>query len=190
MARLVYSAIMSLDGYTADEAGNFDWAVPDPEMFTCINDLERAFGTHLYGRRMYETMAYWETFEATDDQPTYLQDFARIWRAATKVVYSKTLEAPISARTRIERQFEAEAVERMKESAGNDISLGGPNLAHQAMAAGLIDEMHLFLTPVTVGGGTAALPDRFYPNFELLHVNRFASGVVHLQYRIGNQRAA
>ena len=190
MARLVYSAIMSLDGYTADEAGNFDWAVPDPEVFTCINDLERTFGTHLYGRRMYETMAYWETFEATDDQPPYLQDFARIWRAATKVVYSKTLEAPISARTRIERQFEAEAVERMKETAGDDISLGGPNLACQAMAAGLIDEMHLFLTPVTVGGGTAALPDGFYPNFELLHVNRFASGVVHLQYRIGTQRLA
>ena len=188
MARLVYAAIMSLDGYTADDTGNFDWGMPDPEVFGFINDLERGFGTHLYGRRMYETMAYWETFDATDDQPPYLRDFAGIWRSATKIVYSTTLEAPTSARTRIERQFDAGAVQQMKKTAGNDISIGGPSLAHQAMAAGLIDEMHLFLTPVTVGGGTAALPDRFYSNFELLRVNRFASGVVHLQYRTSNRR--
>ncbi|MCU1659060.1 MAG: bifunctional deaminase-reductase domain protein [Pseudonocardiales bacterium] len=183
MARLVYSAIMSLDGYVADDNGNFDWATPDSEVHTFINDLERGFGTYLYGRRMYETMVYWETFDAAEDQPPQVRDFAGIWRAAAKVVYSKTLEVASSARTRIERAFDPEAVLRMKATAGHDISVGGADLASQAMAAGLVDEMHLFLTPVTVGGGTPALPEHRHYNLELLRVDRFVGGVVHLQYR-------
>jgi dihydrofolate reductase len=183
MAKLVYSAIMSLDGYTADSQGNFDWAAPDPEVHTFVNDLERGFGTYLYGRKMYETMRYWETFDATADQPLYARDYPRIWRAAAKVVYSRTLPAVSSGRTRIERAFDHEAVLRMKETAGQDISVGGADLASQALAAGLVDELHLFLTPVTVGGGTPALRDDFRSNLELLRVDSFASGVVHLQYR-------
>jgi dihydrofolate reductase len=184
MATLVYSAITSLDGYTADNEGNFDWAAPNPEVFTFINDLERGIGTHLYGRRMYETMVYWETFDAADDQPAYVRDFAGIWRAANKVVYSRTLESVSSARTRIERTFDPGAVRQMKETAPHDLSVGGPDLASQAIAAGLVDELHLFLTPVTVGGGTPALPDHVRSHLELLSVDRFAGGVVHLQYRI------
>ena len=155
-------------------------------MLTFINDLERGFGTYLYGRRMYETMVYWETFDAAEDQPPSVRDFAGIWGAAAKVVYSRTLDAVSSARTRIERAFDPGAVLRMKETAGHDISIGGPDLASQAMAAGLIDELHLFLTPVTVGGGTPALPHHFHANLELLSVNRFAGGVVHLQYRFSS----
>jgi dihydrofolate reductase len=183
MAKLVYSTITSLDGYTADADGTIDWSVPDPEVFTFINDLERGFGTYLYGRRMYASMIYWETFDAAEDQPPYVRDFAGIWRAAAKVVYSRTLGAVSSARTRVERAFDPGAVRRMKETTGHDISVGGPELAGQAMAAGLIDEMHLFLTPVTVGGGTPALPDRFRSRLELLGVDRFGGGVVHLHYR-------
>jgi dihydrofolate reductase len=183
MAKLVYSAITSLDGYTADDSGAFEWAAPDPEVFTSINDLERGFGTYLYGRRMYETMVYWETFDASGDHPPCVVEFARIWRAAAKVVYSRTLGAVSSVRTRIERTFDPAAVRQMKETAGHDLSVGGPDLAGQALAAGLIDELHLFVTPITVGGGTRALPDHFHSNLELLHVERFAGGVVHLQYR-------
>jgi dihydrofolate reductase len=183
VAKLVYSAIMSLDGYTADESGNFDWAAPEPEVFACINDLERDYGTHLYGRRMYETMVYWETFDASDDQPPLLRDFAVIWRAASKVVYSTTLETASSSRTRIERAFDPGAVLEMKGASGHDMSISGAALAGQAMAAGLVDEMHLFLIPVTVGGGTAALPRRFDAQPELLGVQRFTGGVIHLHYR-------
>jgi dihydrofolate reductase len=165
MAKLVYSAIMSLDGYTADAEGTFDWAAPDAEVFSFVNDLERGFGTHLYGRRMYETMLYWETFEPAADEPPYVRDFAGIWRAAAKVVYSRTLEAVSSARTQLDHAFDPGAVSRLKQTAGQDISVGGPDLAGQALAAGLIDELHLFLTPVMVGGGTPALPDHFRTNF-------------------------
>jgi dihydrofolate reductase len=186
VARLVYAAITSLDGYTADDNGNFDWAAPDPEVFAFINDLERDFGTYLYGRRMYETMVYWETFGAADDEPPHVRDFAELWRAAAKVVYSRTLGAVSGKRTRIERAFDPGAVLRMKGTEGQDMSVGGPDLAGQAMAAGLVDEVHLFLTPVTVGGGTPALPDHFRSELELLHVDRFGSGVVHLHYRIGS----
>ena len=157
MAKLVYSTIMSLDGYIADDNGNFDWAEPDTEVFAFINDLERGFGTYLYGRRMYETMVYWETFDAAEDEPSCVRDFAAIWRGAAKVVYSRTLGEASSTRTRIERAFDPAAVLRMIGTSGHDISVGGPDLASLAMAAGLIDEMHLFLTPVTVGGGTPAL---------------------------------
>ena len=180
MANLIYSAITSLDGYVADEAGNFDWAAPDEEVHRFVNDLERPVGTYLYGRRMYEVMRAWETMDA--DQPV-AQDFAEIWRAADKIVYSRTLETVSSARTRIERGFDAEAVRQLKATVGRDLSVGGPDLAAQAIKAGLVDEYHLFLTPVVVGGGKRALPDGVRLTLELLDERRFGSGVVHLHYR-------
>ena len=183
MAKLIYSAIASLDGYTADEDGNFDWAAPDEEVHRFVNDLERPVGTYLYGRRMYEVMVYWETAETAADQPTAAQDFAEIWRAADKVVYSRTLEAESSARTRIEREFDPDAVAQMKASAEQDIGVGGPNLASHAIRAGLVDEFQLFLTPVVVGGGQHWLPDGAQLSLELVDERRFAGGVVYLSYR-------
>ena len=153
MAKLIYSTITSLDGYVADEDGNFDWAAPDEEVHAFVNDLERPVGTYLYGRRMYEVMAYWETAHTVADQPPHLREYAEIWQAADKVVYSRTLETAASARTRIERDFDPEAVRRLKASAARDISVGGPGLAAQALEAGLVDECHLFLNPVVVGAG-------------------------------------
>jgi dihydrofolate reductase len=181
MADLIYSAITSLDGYVADEDGNFAWAAPDEEVHAFVNDLERPVGTYLYGRRMYEVMLAWETMDVTDEPPV-MKDFAQLWRAADKVVYSTTLQAPSSARTRIERDFDPEAVRRMKASAQRDISVGGPNLAGQALAAGVIDEVHLFLNPVVVGGGTPALPAGVSVKLDLLDERRFAGGVVYLRY--------
>jgi dihydrofolate reductase len=183
MAKLIYSAITSLDGYAADEDGNFDWAAPGEEVHRFVNDLERPIGTHLYGRRMYEVMAYWETAEAATDQPTAMQDYAAIWQTADKIVYSRTLEAASSARTRIERNFDPGAVRELKASAGPDIGVGGPELAAQAIRAGLVDEYHLFLTPIVVGGGKQALPDDVRFELELLDERRFGNGVVHLHYR-------
>jgi dihydrofolate reductase len=184
MAKLIYSAITSLDGYVADENGNFDWAAPDEEVHTFVNDLERSIGTYLYGRRIYETMVYWETAHTLPpDQPPFIQDFAGIWQAADKIVYSKTLETPSSARTRIERDFDPDAVRRMKASAGRDITVGGSDLAAQAIKAGLVDEYHLFLTPIIVGGGKQSLPDNVRLELELLDERRFGNGVVHLHYR-------
>jgi dihydrofolate reductase len=182
MAKLIYSAIASLDGYVADEEGNFDWAEPDEEVHTFINDLERPVGTYLLGRRMYEVMIYWESI-ALADQPPFIQDFAEIWQAADKIVYSKTLETVSSARTRIERDFDPEAVRQLKASAGRDITVGGPELAAQAFKAGLIDECHLFLAPIAVGGGKQALPDNLRLQLQLLDERRFGNGVVHLRYR-------
>ena len=150
VAKLVYSAITSLDGYTADVSGNIDWGAPDPEVHSFINGLERGIGTYLYGRKMYEAMVYWETFDAADDEPLEVRDFTEMWRAAAKVVYSRTLGTVSSDRTRIERLFDPAAVLQMKESARYDLSVGGPELASQAMTAGLVDEMHLFVTPVTL----------------------------------------
>jgi dihydrofolate reductase len=181
MAKLVYVAITSLDGYINDEEGNFDWSAPDPEVFTFINDIERRFGTNLYGRRMYDTMVYWETFDASRDQP-YIRDFAMMWRAATKIVYSTTLREATSDRTRIEPRFDGDEVRALKESSEHDLSIGGANLAAQAIRAGLVDEVHLFVTPVAVGGGTPALPEHFRWELELTNIDRFANGVVHLQY--------
>ena len=183
MAKLIYSAITSLDGYVADENGNFDWAAPDEEVHRFVNDLERPIGTYLYGRRIYETMVYWETAHTLPDQPPFIQDFAGIWQAADKIVYSKTLDTPSSARTRIERDFDPDAVRRMKASAERDISVGGPDLAAQAIKAGLVDEYHLFLTPIIVGGGHQSLPDNVRLELELLGERRFGNGVVHLHYR-------
>ena len=182
MARLIYSAITSLDGYVADEDGNFDWAAPTEEVHTFVNDLERPVGTYLYGRRMYEVMVAWETMSLAD-QPPVVRDFAEIWRAADKVVYSGTLGAVSSARTRIERDFDPEAVRQMKVSAERDITVGGPDLAAQAIKAGLVDECHLFVTPIVVGGGQRSLPNDVHVELELLDERRFGNGVVHLHYR-------
>jgi len=183
MAKLIYSAITSLDGYVADEDGNFDWAAPDEEVHSFVNDLERPVGTYLYGRRMYEVMGYWETAHTLADQPPIVQDFAEIWQAADKIVYSKTLEAVSSARTRIEREFDAEAVRQLKAQAGLDITVGGPDLAAQAIKAGLVDEYHLFVAPIVVGGGNQSLPDDVRLELELLDERRFGNGMVHLHYR-------
>jgi len=183
MAKLIYSAITSLDGYVADENGNFDWAAPDEEVHRFVNNLERPIGTYLYGRRIYETMVYWETAHTLSDQPPFIQDFAGIWQAADKIVYSKTLETLSSARTRIERDFDPDAVRRMKASAERDISIGGADLAAQAIKGGLVDEYHLFLTPIIVGGGHQSLPDNVRLELELLDERRFGNGVVHLHYR-------
>jgi dihydrofolate reductase len=181
VAKLIYSAIASLDGYIADEHGNFDWAEPDPEVHAFLNDLERPIGTYLYGRRMYEVMVAWETLP-TVGQPSAMVDFANIWRAADKVVYSTTLETVASAKTRIERAFEPGAVRTMKGSAERDLSIGGPSLAAHAIKAGLIDEWHLFVIPFVIGGGTNWLPDEVRTELELVDEHRFASGVVHMHY--------
>ena len=182
MAKLVYAAIASLDGYTADESGNFDWAAPDAEVHAAVNELERGIGTYLYGRRMYETMVFWETVD-TSDEPDVMRDFADIWRAAEKIVYSRTLRAVSSAKTRLESHFDAKAVQQLKQASPHDLSVGGSELAGQAITAGLVDEIHLFLTPISVGGGTPALPRGSRSTLELLDVNRFRGGVVHLHYR-------
>ena len=182
MAKLIYSAITSLDGYVADEDGYFDWAEPDEEVHTFINDLERPVGTYLYGRRMYEVMVEWETMSLAD-QPRVIQDFAEIWQAADKIVYSKTLETVSSARTRIERGFNPEAVRQMKAATGRDLVVGGPDLAAQAIKAGTVDEYHLFIAPSVVGGGKRSLPDNVRLTLELLDERRFANGMVYLRYR-------
>jgi dihydrofolate reductase len=182
MAKLIYSAITSLDGYVADEHGNFDWAAPDEEVHAFVNDLERRIGTYLYGRRMYEVMVAWETMPLAD-QPPFMRDYAEIWRAADKVVYSTTLETTSSDRTRIERDFDPEAVRQMKARAERDISVGGPHLAAIAIGAGLVDELHFFLAPIVVGGGTRSLPDDVRVELELLDERRFGNGTVHLHHR-------
>jgi dihydrofolate reductase len=167
----------------ADEDGNFDWAAPDEEVHSFVNNLERSVGTYLYGRRMYEVMLFWERADSVADEPPPMQDYAEIWQAADKVVYSKTLEAVSSARTRLERAFDPESVRQMKAAAERDLSVGGAELAAQAIRAGLVDEIHLFLSPVVVGGGQRALPDNARVELELLDERRFANGVVHLHYR-------
>ncbi len=182
MAKLIYSAIASLDGYVADEDGNFDWAVPDEEVHAFINDLDQSVGTYLYGRRMYETMVGWEADPTLADRSPLMQDFAEIWQAADKIVYSKTLEAVSTASTRIERDFDPEAVRKMKALAGRDLIVGGPELAAQAFKAGLVDECHLFVAPMVVGGGKRSLPDNVRLTLELLEERRFGSGMVYLYY--------
>jgi dihydrofolate reductase len=183
IAKLIYSAIASLDGYVADEDGKFDWAVPDEELHRFVNDLERPVGTYLYGRRMYEVMAGWETASTAADQPSVMRDYADLWQAADKIVYSRSLETPASARTRIERDFEPEAIRQMKLAGARDISVGGPDLAGQALSAGLVDECHFFLAPMLIGGGNRAFPDKLRLELELLDERCFGSGFVHLHYR-------
>jgi dihydrofolate reductase len=183
MVKLIYSAITSLDGYVADEHGNFDWAEPDEEVHAFVNDLERPIGTYLYGRRMYDVMTYWETAPTVADQAPVALDFAQIWQAADKVVYSTTLDTVSTARTRLVRDFDPEAVRQMKAGAERDISVGGPGLAAHAIEAGLVDEYHLFVNPIVVGGGTQSLPDQVRMKLELRALRRFGNGVVHLHYR-------
>jgi len=180
MAKLIYSAITSLDGYVADEDGVFDWAAPDEEVHAYVNDLERPIGTYLYGRRMYEVMQFWAT---TDDDAPVMADYAAIWKAADKVVYSTTLTTVSTDRTRLEPAFDPDAVRALKATDARDLSIGGPHLAAEAMRAGLVDEINLFLHPIVVGGGNPALPDHLRVPLELLDERRFASGVVHLHYR-------
>jgi dihydrofolate reductase len=184
VAELIYAAIASLDGYVEDETGNFDWAAPDEEMHAFVNELERPVGTYLYGRRMYETMVFWETVSTEADESAVFSDYVGIWRAAEKVVYSRTLQTVSSARTRIEREFEVEAIRQLKETSDTDITIGGADLAGQAIRAGLVDECHLLFTPILVGGGKRALPDDVRAPLELLSERRFRSGVVHLHYRL------
>jgi dihydrofolate reductase len=182
MAKLIYTAITSLDGYIADEHDNFDWAMPDEEVHSFVNDLEQSVGTYLFGRRMYEVMVYWETVHVAD-QPLFVRDFAALWQAANKVVYSTSLEAVSSARTRIQRNFDPEEVRLMKAQVEHDMTVGGPHLAEQAIRAGLVDDYHLILSPVVVGGGTLALPTHIRLNLELLDERCFGNGMVHLHYR-------
>jgi dihydrofolate reductase len=182
MAKLIYTAITSLDGYIEDVHGRFDWAEPDEEVHAFVNELTRPIGTHLYGRRMYETMVSWETVSLAG-QPPAMRDFAEIWRAADKVVYSKTLDRVSSARTRIERAFDPDVVRELKAAAEQDLTVGGPGLAARAFGAGLVDEVHLFVNPIVVGGGKRALPDKVRLPLDLVEEHRFGSGVVHLHYR-------
>ena len=183
MAKLIYSAIASLDGYIADEDGNFDWAVPDEEVLAFINDLARPVGTYLHGRRMYELMVGWETDPSAAEQSPRSRDFAEIWQAADKIAYSRTLETVSTTRTRLERDFDPEAVRQMKASAGRDISVSGPDLAAHAFGAGLVDECHLFVAPIAVGGGKRSLPNDVRVRLELLDERSFGNGMVYLHYR-------
>jgi dihydrofolate reductase len=183
MAKLIYSAIASADGYVEDAAGSFDWAAPDEDLLCFVNDLERPIGTYLYGRRMYETMLYWETAHLTPGQPSSVLDFTGIWQAAEKIVFSKTLASVSSARTRIERNFDPGMVRHLKPATGQDMTVGGADLAGQAITAGLVDELQLFLVPAIVGGGKRALPRGVRSDLELLDTQRFASGAVYLRYR-------
>jgi len=183
VARLIYLPIASLDGFAADEDGNFDWAAPDDEVHGFVNDLARPVGTWLLGRRMYDVLQVWETWDTTGE-PDAVKDFAGIWHGADKVVYSTTLDAPVTARTRIERRFDPDAIREMKAKASADMSVAGPELAGQALAAGLVDECHLLLSPIIVGAGTPCLPRGVRIGLELLGERRFGNGVVHLHYRV------
>ena len=181
MGKLIYLTLASLDGYVADKDGKFDWAEPDEEVHAFVNDLARPVGTYLYGREMYEVMIAWETLDLADEPPA-IQDFAEIWRAADKIVFSRTLESVSSARTRLERDFDPDAIRRLKEQAAHDLAVAGPGLAGEAIRAGLVDEYQLFLAPVIVGGGKRALPDDVRLGLELLDERRFDNGMVYVRY--------
>ena len=184
MAKLLYSAIMSLDGYIADQNGNFDWSMPDDEVHSFVNDLEDRVGTYLLGRRMYEVMVFWETVPTGGDVPPVEREFAASWLRMDKVVYSRTLEKASSARTRIEREFDPEAVRRMKNEAAEDLSISGPDLASHAFTAGLVDECQFFVSPIVVGGGKRFLAEDVKVNLKLLDERHFGNGVVYLHYRV------
>lgn len=183
MARLIYSTIASLDGYVADEDGNFDWAAPDEEVHAFVNELERPVGTYLYGRRMYEVMTFWETVD-TGSEPQVMGDFAEIWRAADKVVYSRTLGEVSSVKTRLERGFDPDSVRQLVASADRDVGIGGAELAARAFEAGLVDECQVFFAPAVVGGGKRSLPEGVFARLELLEQHRFDSGFVYLRYSV------
>jgi dihydrofolate reductase len=183
VARLIYSTIASLDGYVADEDGNFGWAAPDEEVHAFVNELERSVGTCLYGRRMYETMIFWETVD-TGSEPQVMRDFAEIWRAAEKIVYSRTLGEVSSVRTRLEREFDPDVVRELVASASRDVTIGGAELAARAFEAGLVDECQVFLAPVVVGAGKRSLPGGVFARLELLEQRRFESGFAYLRYGV------
>ena len=189
MAHLIYSAISSLDGYIEDADGNFDWAMPDEEVHSFINNLERSAGTYLLGRRMYETMMVWETDPTLAADSEITRDFAQIWQTANKIVYSRTLGMVSTRKTQLERTFDPETIRQLKEAVEQDILIGGPELAAHAFRAGLIDECQLFLTPIIVGGGKQSLPEDVRLELELLEERRFGSGVVFLRYRTRQGRA-
>ena len=185
MARLIYSMLMSLDGYVADANGKFGWGAPaDPDVHTYINELGSSVGTYLYGRRMYETMVYWETADAIPNQPPFVLEWARQWKAAEKIVYSRTLAEPRSARTRIERAFDPEAVRRFKDIAEDDITVDGPELASHALRAGIVDELQMIVSPVVVGGGKRFFPSDVRLELDLLEERRFVNGVAALRYAV------
>jgi dihydrofolate reductase len=184
MAKLICTALTSLDGYIADEHGDFDWAAPDSDVHAFINDLEHPIGTYLYGRRLYEAMVYWENAPTQPNQSPPVLDYATLWQAADKIVYSTTVKTASSARTRIERAFDPSVIRAMKDAADRDLSIGGPTLATHAFRAGLVDEVRLFVSPLTVGGGKPSLPDRLRLNLQLLDQRTFDNGVVYLQYRV------
>lgn len=185
MAKLIYSAIMSLDGYVADENGTFDWCMPDEHVHAAVNQLMETIGTQLIGRRLYEVMLAWETWDVTEE-PAVVKDFAQAWLDSDKIVYSTTLPQVSSLRTRIERSFEPDAIRDWKASAERDLLVGGADLAGQALAAGLVDELHVFASPVIIGGGTRALPDGVRLDLELVGERTFTNGVVHTHYAVRN----
>jgi dihydrofolate reductase len=185
LAKLIYSPISSLAGYVADEDGNWDWSAPDEEVHSFVNELGRPIGTYLLGRRMYEVLAVWDKPEEFDDESPTIAEYAEVWQSADKIVYSKTLETVSTARTRIETDFDPEAVRQLKATADRDLSVGGPELAAQALKAGLVDEVQLFLAPVVVGGGNPSLPDDLKLELELLDQRRFGNGTVYLRYSVG-----
>jgi dihydrofolate reductase len=189
MANLIYIANMSLDGYTEDKDGKFDWTEPSEELFKFITNLVRATRTHLYGRRMYETMMVWETDPNLAAESPLMRDFAEIWQAANKIVYSRTLETISTRKTQLEQRFDPEAIRQLKAAGGHDMLIGGPELAAHAFRAGLIDECHLFLIPILLGGGKSALPDNMRLELELLAERRFRNGTVFLRYRTRQGRA-
>ena len=183
MGKLVYSIMCSLDGYVADPDGNFDWAEPDEEVHTYVNDRQRQIGLHLYGRRMYEVLAVWEADDWMVDEPAYIHDYATVWRSADKIVYSRTLEEANTSRTRIERRFDPGTVPALKAGVDRDVMIGGPELAAQALRGGVVDEIELFVAPVVVGAGHAALPPGLRLPLELIEERRFSNGMVALRYR-------
>jgi dihydrofolate reductase len=183
MGKLIYIVNTSLDGYMEDRDGGIEWGTPDEEYFSSINGLERPIGAYLYGRRMYEAMLYWETASLAD-QPAWVLDFTNIWRAADKVVFSKTLATVSSARTTLEREFDVEAIRQMKAGDTSDLTVGGTDLATQAFRAGLVDECHLYFWPIALGGGKQALPQHGRLALHLLSEKQFRSGIVHLHYRV------
>jgi dihydrofolate reductase len=182
VAKLIYITNTTLDGYIEDTSGAFDWANPH-QVHEFITALVRPMSTHLYGRRLYETMAYWDA-PAIDDYPPEHRDFARVWQNAQKIVFSRTLKSPTTRNTRIEHDFDAEAIRKLKRESALDMIIGGAELAGLALQADVVDECHLFVHPVLVGGGKPAFPAALRRKLELLATRRFDTGVVHLHYRV------
>ncbi len=184
MAKLIYAAMTSLDGFIEDREGSFNWAMPDDDVHSYVNNLERGIGTYLYGRRLYQTMKVWEQIYGQPDEIKVMRDYAAIWHGTDKVVFSATLEAVDTARTRLERSFDPEAIRALKAESEEDISIGGADLAADALRAGLVDEIHMFLSPILVGGGKPMLPENYATRLELLGQQAFDNGVVHLHYAV------